>query len=69
MVTNQLQGTAHVIPLQAFGPDEHRTAIRADQVDLGLPVTKHMHMGRLVIVREDDDAQTMRPMDRDHGSI
>jgi hypothetical protein len=31
-----------------------------------MTIAEHMHMGGFVIVCEDDDAQSMRPVDRDH---
>jgi len=67
LVADHLHGTAQIVRLHAFGPDESRNPVRSDQIDLGLPITEHMHMGWLVIVREDDDAQTMRTVNRNHG--
>jgi len=50
----------------AFSPDKGWRTVRPDQVDLGMTIAEHMHMGGFVIVCEDDDAQPMRPMDRNH---
>jgi hypothetical protein len=61
LVTDQLHGTAQIVRLHAFGPNKGRKTIRPDEVDLGLSVPEHMHMGWFVVVSEDDDAQTMRP--------
>jgi hypothetical protein len=67
LVLDDLHGAAHIVPLHALGPDKRWSPVRPDQVDLDLPVTEHMHMGRLMIVCEDDDAQTMRSVYGDHN--
>jgi len=47
-------------------PDKGWRTVRPDQVDLGMTIAEHMHMGGLVIVCENDDAQPMRAVDRNH---
>jgi hypothetical protein len=62
LVADQLHGALQIGRLHVFGPDKGRGTVSPDQVDLGLTVSEHMHMGWFVIVVEDDDAQTMRPI-------
>ena len=69
LVRDDLHGPAHIVPLHALSPDKSRSPVRPDQIDLDLPITGHMHMGRLMIVCEDDDAQTMRSAYGDHNRI
>lgn len=56
----------HFAAAPAFGRDEFRSAVRADQVHLGRPVAEHMHMHRIMIVELDHHPQTLRRVDRDH---
>jgi hypothetical protein len=66
LVANHLHGAAQIIRLHILSPDKGWGAVRPDQVYLGMAIAEHMHMGRFVIVCEDDDAQPTRPVDRDH---
>ena len=47
-------------------PDQLRRAIGGREVDLGLAVTEHMNMGGLVVIEEDNDAQSVNSKDGDH---
>jgi GTP-dependent phosphoenolpyruvate carboxykinase len=42
-----------------FRPEQHGRPAGPQQIDLGLPVTENMDMGRTVIVHEDDDLQSV----------
>jgi len=66
LVADQLHGATQITGLHVFSPDKGWRTVRSDQVNLGMTIAEHMHMGGFVIVCEDDDAQPMRPMDRDH---
>ncbi len=66
---NELHRPANVPVLHSIDPNQLGRASRACQVDLGLPITKHVHMRRLVVVQEDDDAETPGAMDGDHGDF
>jgi len=56
LVTDQLHGTAQIVRRHAFGPNKGRKTIGPDEVDPGLSVPEHMHMGWFVVISEDDDA-------------
>jgi hypothetical protein len=66
---NDLHRPTHIVPFHALSPDKSRITIRPDQVNFDLPITEHMHVGRLMIVCENDDAQTMRSVYSDHTCI
>jgi hypothetical protein len=42
--------------------------VGTQQVDLGVAVAEHVHMGGLMVIAEDHDAQPVRPKDGDHDS-
>jgi hypothetical protein len=67
LVADHLHGAAQVIRFHPFGLNKDGNPVRADQINLGLSITEHMHMGWLMIVCEDDDALPVRPIDCDHG--
>jgi len=67
LIADQLHGPPQVIRLHSFGPDKAWNPVRPDQINLGLSITKHMHMGWFMIVCENDDAQPVRPIDCDHN--
>jgi hypothetical protein len=66
LVVDKLHSAAQIVRLHVFGPDKGWQTVRPDQVYFGLTVPEHMHMSWLVVVGKDDDAQTVRPVDRDH---
>jgi hypothetical protein len=66
LVTNHLHSPAQIVRLHTLCPDKSRSPVWTDQVDLGLPVSKDVDMSRLVVVRENDDAQPIGSVDRDH---
>jgi len=66
LVADQLHGATQITGLHVFSADKGWRTVRPDQVYLGMTIAEHMHMGGIVIVCEDDDAQPMRPVDRDH---
>lgn len=66
MIADDLDRTADLVALHIPGPDQNRRSVRADQIDFGLTIAKHVHMGWFVVVGVDDDAQPMRPVDGDH---
>lgn len=66
---DDLHGSTYIIPFHALGPDKNWSPVKPDQIDLDLPITEYVHMGRLMIVCEDDDTQTMRSVYGDHNYI
>jgi hypothetical protein len=44
--------------LEAVVPDQFRLAVRPRQVDLRMAVADRMDMGRLMVIDEDDEAQS-----------
>lgn len=56
----------HLVVLHILGPDQFRFPIGTDQIDLGMPIAEHMHMGRFMVIAKNDDAQAMRPIDRNY---
>lgn len=67
MLHHELYRAANLTSSHAFGPDQFRTSRSPQEIDLGLAVTKNVHVSRLVVIEIDDDAKAMSPMDRDHG--
>lgn len=66
MITDYLHRSADLVALHIPGPDQNRRSVRAGQIDFGLTIAKHVHMGWFVVIGVDDDAQPMRPIDRNH---
>jgi len=66
LVRDYLHGSTHIFHFHALRPDQSWNSIRSNQVDLEFPITKYMNMGRLVIVCEDDNAQSMFSVYCDH---
>lgn len=66
MIADNLNRTADLIAFHVPRPDQDWKAIRANQIDLGLAIAKNVHMGRFVIVSEDDDAQPICSIDGNH---
>jgi hypothetical protein len=56
LVADQLHGATQITGLHIFSLDKGWRTVRPDQVYLGMTIAEHMHMGRFVIVSEDDDA-------------
>jgi hypothetical protein len=50
---DKLEGATYIAALHAFRPDQLRSTIWPDQVDLGVAVTEHVNMRRRVVVRKD----------------
>ena len=69
LITDDPHRPAQIVCFHALHPHKRRKTIRPDQVDLGVTVTEHMHMGWFVIVGKDDGAQTLRTKDTDHTRI
>jgi hypothetical protein len=67
LVADQLHGAPQIVGLHIFSPNKSWRTVRPDQVDLGMTIPEHMHMGWFMVVCEDDDAQPMRSIDRDHA--
>jgi hypothetical protein len=57
---------AHFVSLHIRRPDQLGRSAPTCQVDLGVPITEDMHVGRFVVIAEDNDAQPMRAMNGDH---
>jgi len=66
---DDLHSPAHIASFHTLGSEKNRSPIRPDQIDLDLPVAEHVHMGRLMVVCEDNDAQTMRSVYGTHTYI
>jgi hypothetical protein len=50
----------------AISPNQFRSSACSEQIDLGVTVTEDVHVSRLVIVDEDDNAQAVGMQDGDH---
>jgi len=63
---HDLHRASDIAAFHSLGPDQLRRAIGDREVDLGLAVTEHMNMGGLVVIEEDNDAQSVNSKDGDH---
>ncbi len=68
LIGDDLHGATNIASLHAVDPRQRGDAVRSDQIDLRLSVAEHMDMGRLVVVREYDEAQPASAMNRNHSS-
>jgi hypothetical protein len=50
MFGNDLHRASNVASLHVFGPYQFGFAVQANQIDLDLSVTKHVHVRRLVVI-------------------
>jgi hypothetical protein len=66
LVSDQLHGTAQIVCLHPLSSNEGWNPVRSGKIDLGMPITKHMHVGWLVVVREYYDAQPVRTVNCYH---
>jgi hypothetical protein len=58
-------GASNFGPGHADDQDQFRGAVSAEEVDLRLTVTEYMHMGRLMVIDKDDNAQPPSTMNGD----
>jgi hypothetical protein len=63
-----LQGAPFLRVIHSGAPDEFWTTVTANENDLRLAVATDMHVRRLVIIYEDEEAQAMRAQHYDHGA-
>jgi hypothetical protein len=66
---DDIDGAAHIVAFHAFGPDQLRSTIRPDQIDLGVAVAEHVNVRRLMVVDENHDSQASFTQDGDHARI
>lgn len=64
MLRHKAKGATYFGSRHPHGPIQFRRI--GSDVDLHFAIADHMHMGRLVIVCEDDDAKPVRAQDGDH---
>jgi hypothetical protein len=61
-------GSANLAAGHAVCPNQFWHAVGTGQVDLGLAVTEHVNMGRMVIVNEDHHSQAFGTQDGNHDA-
>src|SRR4051794_32503995 len=66
---NDPHGPANLGAGHALGPNQLGASVGAPQIDLGLTVTKDVHVRRLVIIDEDDHPQPTGKKNGDHPQI
>jgi hypothetical protein len=64
---NYLHGTPHIATLHAFYGHDLRLAAGSTQIDLRVPVAKHVDMGWRMVIDKDDEAHAMGAVHGDHG--
>lgn len=68
MITHKPHCASYLGASHAFRRQERRLAVRAKKIDLRLTVAEHMDVGGFVVIDENDNAKSMRAVDRDHAA-
>jgi adenosylmethionine-8-amino-7-oxononanoate aminotransferase len=66
LLENEPHGTADFTAGHTFSPNQFGCAVGTKQINLGMTVTEDVDVSRLVIVNEDNHAQTMGAKHGDH---
>lgn len=66
MLRHLVHQPAHVGTLDADVADHLRLAVRAEEVDLGLPLSGDVNMGGFVVERVDHEPEAMSTVDDNH---
>jgi len=69
LLRHNLHGAAHIAAFHAFDGHDLWLAFGSQQVDLGVSVAEHMHMGWRMVIDKDDEAQAMGAVNGDHGVL